>query len=568
MSEATPGEFRIAYDTPRANGKTQGELTLFFGETIVHTDVGDLLRQGFRQKFARDCQRRFEAADVEVQAVSDDVDRLLLDKVEELRAARASKSTRSGGAPVRTILTQVANAQELVRRHGRTIRFNASAGRWMVYDGRRWIVDQTGQVCRFAKGVARSLFGQIDKHVDPREAAKHARDSERASGIAAMIKLAETEPRIPIVGENLDADGRLLNVLNGTVDLRTGRLGPHRPEHLISKLAPVRFNPRAACPMWERFLDRIMDGKTEMIDYLQRIAGLCLTGDATIQELFVFHGEGANGKSVWLDTIADLLGDYATEAPPSLITVRRQDEHATEIADLAGRRLVIASETEEGAKLRVQLVKRLTGNARLKGRFMREDFFEFPRTHKLILVTNNMPVIRETTNAIWRRVRLVPFTVTIPEEQRDTELLTKLRTEWPGILAWAVRGCSAYMTDGMQAPAAVDDATESYRAEQDPLAGWIGERCLIDPDGYMPRAESYPDYQQWARTTGERDPLQRNEFYEHLRKRSDVRDGWRKIKDVPTRVWEGIVSSNLGSQYAQAQDRLSQVTGGHIVTPP
>jgi putative DNA primase/helicase len=193
-------------------------------------------------------------------------------------------------------------------------------------------------------------------------------------------------------------------VQNGTVDLRTGELRPHRREDLLTKLAPVTFEPAAKPVLWLAFLNRIMGGNEGMIRYLQQIAGLSLTGDASVQELFVMYGCGANGKSVFLDTLSALMGDYAAEAPPSLVTSRTNDEHPTELADLCGKRLVVASETEEGAKLRIQLVKRLTGNARIKGRFMRQDYFEFPRTHKLVLVTNNKPVIRETTNAVHPRV--------------------------------------------------------------------------------------------------------------------------------------------------------------------
>jgi putative DNA primase/helicase len=300
-----------------------------------------------------------------------------------------------------------------------------------------------------------------------------------------------------------------------------------------------------------------MGGNAEMVAYLARVLGRCLSGDVSEQELYFFLGEGANGKSVFLDTLAGLMGDYACEAPPSLVTSRSHEEHPTELADLCGKRLVIASETEEGAKLRIQLVKRLTGNAVIKGRFMRQDYFEFPRTHKLILVTNNKPIIRETTNAVWRRVRLIPFTVTIPRDQQDPKLLEKLRAEWPGILAWAVRGCLDWQRNGMQTPDDVMVATEEYRVEQDPLREYLADRCILGEQAYVVRTEIYPDYQGWADKVGERHPMDRNTFYAHLRRVPNVSEGFKRIGGNITRIWQGIGLADLAKQYQQAQERLA-----------
>jgi putative DNA primase/helicase len=460
------------------------------------------------------------------------------------------------------LLTQQWNAQLLVAKYRDMMRYNATSGRWLIFDKKRWIEDRTGVVQRLAKIVARGILAfAADEtlEIDPALVYRHWRDTEKASGISAMLKLAESERGIAITNEQLDANPWLQNVANGTIDLRTGESHPHRPEDLISKLAPVDYDPAAAAPLWDAFLNRVMDGNESLITYLQRIAGLCLSGDANVQELYVFYGAGANGKSVFLDTIAGMLGDYATEAPPSLITVRTHDEHPTEIADLAGRRLVVASETEAGAKLRIQLVKRLTGNARLKGRFMRQDFFEFTRTHKLILVTNNRPRIDEATNAVWRRVKLVPFNVIIPEAERDTQLLDKLRGEWPGILAWAVRGCLDYQRNGMQTPDEVTAATEEYRAEQDRLSEWLEQRCIVDPDGFVTRSESFADYIEWSKQAGERDALDRNTFYEHLRRLDGVTEAFSKAGGRTARVFKGIALADLGKQYAHASERVASL---------
>lgn len=192
------------------------------------------------------------------------------------------------------------------------------------------------------------------------------------------------------------------------------------------------------------------------------------------------------------------MGDYAAEAPPDLVTVRKHPEHPTEIADLMGRRLVVASETEQGAELRLQLIKRMTGNARLKGRLMRRDYFEFARTHKLVLVTNNKPALRENTEAVWRRLRMVPFNVIIPPEERDMTLLQKLQAEWPGILTWLVRGCVEWLAEGLTEPRAVTVATLAYRSRANSVEAFLKECCSIGQGLYTPTAHLVHAYVEWC----------------------------------------------------------------------
>jgi putative DNA primase/helicase len=331
----------------------------------------------------------------------------------------------------------------------------------------------------------------------------------------------------------------LLNVLNGTIDLRTGTMTPHRPEDRITKLAPVVFDPAARCPLWDSFLNTIMADEQAKTRYLQRILGMCLTGDVREQALFLFYGTGANGKSVSLDTMTGLMGDYATEAAPDLLIERRNPEHPTEQADLCGRRLVVASETEEGGRLRVQLIKRLTGNARIKARYMRQDFFEFTRTHKLVMATNNKPAVRETTHAVWRRLKLIPFTVTIPDLEQDKNLLDKLRAERPGILNWAIAGCLAWQRGGLDTPEAVDKATAEYESEQDPLTDFLAERCIVDKAAFVTRADIYKAYTAWAEAAGERFILDKNNFYGRLRLKHFA-DGARRVAGISARGFEGI----------------------------
>ncbi|MGH7378091.1 MAG: DNA primase family protein, partial [Candidatus Methylomirabilales bacterium] len=249
--------------------------------------------------------------------------------------------------------------------------------------------------------------------------AAHAMKCESDSRIRAMLSLAESEPGVPVEPGAFDADPWLFNCLSGTLDLRTGELRPHRREDLLTKLAPVDYDPGAKAPTWTAFLDHIMAGNREVIEYLQRAVGHALTGDVREQVLQFLHGTGANGKTTFLNAILDAVGDYGKQAAPELLTIKYGTEHPTGLADLRGCRFVASIEVEEGKRLAEVLVKQLTGGDRLKARFMRENFFEFTPTHKIFLAVNHKPVIRGTDHAIWRRIRLVPFTVTIPDAEQD-----------------------------------------------------------------------------------------------------------------------------------------------------
>ena len=343
--------------------------------------------------------------------------------------------------------SDMGNADRLVYYHGDKLRYCAPWGKWLIWDGNRWRPDDSTRILHYAKQTALRLWDKCKAIGETsigkcNDLTKWAAKSQQRDRLSAMADLARCE--VAVTPEQLDTDPWLLNCLNGTIDLRTGRLRPHRQTDMISKLAPVRYDDQAECPRWTAFLDRIMDGSDNLIGYLQRIAGLCLTADIREQILPIFYGTGANGKSVFLDTLLGIMGDYGIEAAPGLLILKQgYSEHPTEIADLAGRRLVVGWETEEGQHLRIQLIKRLTGNAKIKARYMRQDYFEFDRTFKVILCTNNKPSVQEQTVAVWRRLRLIPFNVTIPENEQDKSLLHKLKCEWSGILRWAVQGCLA-----------------------------------------------------------------------------------------------------------------------------
>ena len=462
-------------------------------------------------------------------------------------------------------LTEVENARHLANAIRGTVRHNVNQGVWMHHDGRRFVPDDLGHVVRAAKLLARKTADLI---VNPpgdfseKDAIKHFVGSNKAAGIAAMLKLAQTEPGIPASAADFDTDAMLFNCLTATIDLRTGKPRKHSAADLITKLAPVEYDPAAVCPLWQRFIHRVMDGNAAMIQYLQRLSGLALTADATVQELWFFYGSGANGKSVFLDTICGLMGDYAGQAAPSLLMARAGgSEHPTEVADLEGRRLAVASETEEGAMLKVQTVKRLTGDMEVKARKMRQDFYAFKRTWKLIIVTNNPPAIRETTNAIWRRVRIVPFTVTIPPGERDPHLLAKLQLERPGILNWCLAGCLDWQRNGMQTPEEVMLATEDYQRDQDMLSVFVEERCILADDAKVRPMQLFAEYVAWSKTIGDHQPLDRNSFYARVRGLPGVLQKTARLDDSnkPAKAFVGIEIKTVESDYRRTSEALSEM---------
>jgi len=391
---------------------------------------------------------------------------------------------------------------------------------WQCWSGKHWQEDLTGEIVRRVKDTQAMLFRWAAAEIkklgkigdDQEKAAKfkqlttlmnHVLKWENAKLIAASIDLARSEPGIPLLPRQLDTDPFLFNVLNGTVDLRSGRLREHRREDLISKLAPVEYNPDAKCPMWERCVYRWMDGRAGLIRYLQRTAGYALTADVREQCLFFFHGSGSNGKTTYLGTLLKMMGDYGMQAVSELLMAKHNEAHPTERADLFGRRFVCTIETEDGKRMAEALMKQMTGGDRMRARKMHKDFFEFSPTAKILLAANHRPTIRGTDLAVWRRIKLVPFTVTITDAEKDKTLPDKLQAELPGILAWAVAGCMDWLRDGLAEPDEVRAATEEYRGEQDRVGVFLVGRCVVGSGYRVKVSDLYTAYQEWARKGGE-----------------------------------------------------------------
>jgi putative DNA primase/helicase len=412
-------------------------------------------------------------------------------------------------------LTDLGNARRVVARHGHELRFCHPWKSWLTWDGRRWADDTTAEIVRRVNETQGILYQCVASQIQhlgdvgddderKKELArltrllKHALAWEDARAIDRCLKLATSEPRIPILPAQLDADPLVLNVLNGTIDLRTGRLREHRRDDLLTKLAPVEYDTNATCPRWLRFLERIMDRNGELISYLQRVVGYCLSGDVSEQCLWLFHGGGANGKSTFLGAILSMLGDYAMQAVSELLVQKHNESHPTERADLFGKRFVCTIETEQGKRMAEALMKQLTGGDKVRARKMKKDFFEFEMTAKLVMAANHKPEIRGTDYAVWRRIKLVPFIVTISDEDKDKELLRKLKAELPGILRWAVEGCLAWQRHGLGEPDEIRQATARYQADQDVIATFLATQCILHSTAKVQTSRLFSTYQEWS----------------------------------------------------------------------
>jgi len=398
-------------------------------------------------------------------------------------------------------LTDIGNAERFAQAHGHDLRFCWPWNKWLCWDGRRWFMDDIGEILHRAKSVVQDMYAAVATLADAASRgalAKHALDSARAARIRAMIELARAEEGIPIWPAAFDTDPWVLNCLNGTLDLRTGDLRPHKREDYLTKLCPVAYDPGAGCPVWLSFLERIVPD-ANLRSFLRRAVGMSLTGDVREHVLFFLYGTGSNGKSTFLNQVHKVLGDdYAMKAPPELLMVKKGESHPTERADLAGKRFVACVEAGEGRRLAEALAKELTGSDPIRARRMREDFWQFDPTHKIWLAANHKPVIRGTDWGIWRRIKLIPLVVRIPDEEQDKDLSDKLRAESSGILNWAVLGCLEWQKDGLGEPEAVRKATAEYRSEMDILGAFIADCCDEGPALEVPAADIYQRYKAWA----------------------------------------------------------------------
>jgi putative DNA primase/helicase len=441
-------------------------------------------------------------------------------------------------------LTELGNAERFAVHHSGNVRFSYDWRAWLVWDGVRWKRDSGAEVRCLAKETVRSIYSEAGKYANEAQraaAANWAKRSESAAAIEAMLKLAQSESGIPVSPEDLDSDRWLLNVFNGTIDLRTGELRPHRREDLISKLAPVKFDAAATCPRWEGFLAEVFEPHRDVIPFIQRATGYTLTGDTREECMFLLHGFGRNGKGTFLRTLTLKLGDYAGTADFSTFVQRRDDSGPRDdIANMRGKRLVSAQESREGAALAESLLKWLTGGDMVRARRLYENSAEFDPNWKIWLATNHRPIIRGLDAAVWSRIKLVPFAVNF-EGREDRTLKAVLTDELPGILNWAIKGCLQWQADGLEFPESVLSATSEYRNESDQIGRFVDEVCIVGEFASAKGRGLYDTYRQWAGGSGE-EPVTEVAFCRRL-----LEHGFSRRKTKTGAIWEGIgLRANVG----------------------
>lgn len=390
--------------------------------------------------------------------------------------------------------TDEAIALKFAEHHAGDLRYVAALGRWFSWTGRQWKQDDTLEAFDLVRKTCREAAAACNK-------AKVASAIASAKTVAAVERLAKSDRRLAGTVGQWDADPMLLNTPDGVVDLATGILRDHMATDYCTRITSVALG--GECPTWHGFLDRATGGNADLQAYLQRVAGYALTGQTIEHALFFVFGLGANGKSVLLNTVAGVLGEYHRTAPIETFTATTSDRHPTDLAGLRGARLVTAIETEEGRRWAESRIKSLTGGDPISARFMRQDFFEFVPAFKLVIAGNHKPGLRSVDEAIRRRFNLIPFTVTIPPGERDERLFDKLKAEWSGILAWMIEGCLEWQRHGLAPPAAVTSATAEYLDAEDALAAWMDERCVRSPQSWTSCGELFASWKAWADQAGE-----------------------------------------------------------------
>lgn len=433
-------------------------------------------------------------------------------------------------------LTELGYAHRLIEVFGDRLRYVPAWRRWLVWDGKRWAHDTTGQAARWMKSIARRVTADalaIQNENARKTALGLARRGESSAGVSGALTLAGTEEGIVVTPDDLDADPYLLNCVNGTLDLRTGELRAHDSADLLTRMTGAAVGPAASGTAFSSFLERVQPDP-EMRAYLARLTGHALEGRVTEHILPIFHGDGANGKGTFITAILAALGDYADAADPELLNARSFDAHPTGVADLFGLRLAVLHESDAGRRLAEGTVKRLTGGDRLKARRMREDFWHFDPSHTFIMLTNHRPVVSGQDEGIWRRLRLVPWDVVIPADERDERLGDRLRLEADYVLTWLVRGYQDWREHGFTEPERVTAATAAYRADSDALGRFIGDKCITGPHFRVRSSELYAAWAKWCAAEGTESGTNKA-FSESLQNR-----GFDKKPTKVGIVWTGI----------------------------
>ncbi len=434
------------------------------------------------------------------------------------------------------------------------IHYNHVDGCWIYWDGVRWASDENGEIKRRADKMLADMAKDLkEMQDDPAYNAykKHLSRSRSHRGKEGFIAEARHLEGVPVLPSEMDRAGNAFNVRNCLISLKTGRTAEHDKKYMISKLAPVTYDENAKCPRWDRFIEEITCGDKSLQLYLQRMIGYCMTAYTKEQCMFFLYGNGSNGKSVFVDTIAYMLGEYAASCQPETVMMRDRNNTARgDLARLKGARMVVTSEPNDGCRLDEGIVKQMTGGTenKLTARFLYGREFEFSPEFKIVMSTNYKPVIKGTDNGIWRRVRLIPFTAEFTKENRDPQMTEKLRRELPGILNWAIAGAVGWCKEGLPPCAIIDEAGQEYRSEMDRVQQFLDD-CTTRSESSSTQASTlYKCYKAWCSEQGDRFPVGSTKFFMELKRRFKSR------KTEAYNEYIGIKINDLGMDlYTRAE---------------
>src|ERR687897_1428947 len=435
--------------------------------------------------------------------------------------------------------TDLGNSERFVDAHRDRVLWCPSRKSSLCWDGKRYAWDERGEAVKLAHATARSIFHEAadtENEDEQKAIAKWALASQNESRINAM--LSQARPYLAVGMEELDRDPWLINCQNGTLDLRTGKLKDHDPADRITKIVPADYDPDAPCPRFEQFLKETLVDEA-VISFVKRYSGYTLTGITRERLLAILYGFGKNGKTTLVELLRDVMGGYATNTDTETLLMKRYQGVGNDVAALKGARFVSAAEVEQGRRLAESKVKQLTGRDTVSARFLFGEPFNFTPEFKLWLSTNNKPVIQGTDDALWDRIRLIPFTQRFDGDRQDPKLSEKLRAEMPGVLAWMVEGCLEWQEHGLEEPKTVTDATKQYREEMDTLAAFLDEVCVVGPHYRVLAERLYQRYAMWCDTSGERkDP--KKAFVERLEERGFERRRETAGVNKGRYIWLGI----------------------------
>lgn len=431
-------------------------------------------------------------------------------------------------------MTDTGNAHRLVDKFGTIIKYSYNRKKWMFWDGKMWRLDEGSEIKKLADVICEDIKKEAILEQDEKtqiDMLKWANKTASSRGKDAMIKEAQHLEGVPASLDEFDSYTDYINCQNGIVNLRNGELLPHDSNFMMSKIAYGEYDNSGKKPeLWLKFLDDVTNGNAELQDYIQKCVGYSLSGSTREQCAYFLYGMGNNGKSTFLDVIADMLGGYASNAQPETIMMKKwgSDGANSDIARLKSARFVTSEEPTEGVRLNEGLLKQLTGGSKVTCRFLYGDEFEYMPEFKIWIATNHKPIIRGTDFGIWRRIKLIPFEVNIPAEKVDKMMKYKLRKEMPQIMRWAVEGCIKWQKEGLKEPECVQEAVKEYKQEMDLLAGFLEQCIIIDYDckDKISSSDLFRAYSKWAKENNEYEMSSKKFFREIGKKLPDKgRDG-------------------------------------------